>query len=532
MAVITAGTQPKVICGLTGHQKTLRDAVASVEPTDGPTQASEAATLAERLLSGHENAKVVVMSDGCFAGADELAQRPNVVWQPFGTEAANVAVTRFQVRRSLLDPVGLQVFIEVRNLSKEPVKTRLELTLEDELLDVVPLSLAAEQTWTKVFDQTTPDGGTLRARIDHVDALAADNTAVAILPKRRRIPVVLVGEGNLFLERVFAANQLVDLRVATTAPSRVEEGTILVFHRRTPETVPPGNVLFVEPTGGCDLWESGDVLDQPIVADQNAEHALMAHVRLDNVIMPQARKLTPTGEADVLVTSAAENPLYFAIPRPGGSALVLTVDLEQGDLPLRTAFPIMMTNALNWFTGDKGELQEAAAAGSVARVDVSAILRDSLPEDEPRSETASSDSPAAEPAAAGEASRVQQATRERSELLVSDPNGEETRVAAIDGEALLGPLDRCGVWTVTTGDRSTTSSPPGVENGDDSPEVLVACNLSNPDESDVRVPQIETKGAETLTAGLGGKPIWFYLIVVAWVLVATEWYLYQRRWIT
>ncbi len=48
--------------------------------------------------------------------------------------------------------------------------------------------------------------------------------------------------------------------------------------------------------------------------------------------------------------------------------LVLNVDLDQGDLPLRIAFPVMMKNALEWFDGSPAELQPAIAAGSSATV--------------------------------------------------------------------------------------------------------------------------------------------------------------------
>ncbi len=51
---------------------------------------------------------------------------------------------------------------------------------------------------------------------------------------------------------------------------------------------------------------------------------------------------------------------------------MLTVDLDKSDLPLQTAFPIMMTNLLNWFGGTKGELREALPAGAVAEVELPA----------------------------------------------------------------------------------------------------------------------------------------------------------------
>src|SRR5438874_3506719 len=38
MAVVVAGTQPRVACGLTGHQRTLRESLDGIGPSDGPTK--------------------------------------------------------------------------------------------------------------------------------------------------------------------------------------------------------------------------------------------------------------------------------------------------------------------------------------------------------------------------------------------------------------------------------------------------------------------------------------------------------------
>ena len=43
----------------------------------------------------------------------------------------------------------------------------------------------------------------------------------------------------------------------------------------------------------------------------------MAHIRLDNVLMPEARKLTLKAPAQVLAESAAGDPLYAVLDRSG-----------------------------------------------------------------------------------------------------------------------------------------------------------------------------------------------------------------------
>ncbi|MBW3598366.1 MAG: BatA and WFA domain-containing protein, partial [Planctomycetes bacterium] len=379
MAIIAAGASPRVACGLTGHQRTLHDALDALEPAEGPTRLREAAALARRLLAGHENGRVILLSDGCTKEIETLTQDAALQWRPIGSDLDNVAITQFQVRRSLLDPIGYQVLVEAANYSDHPVECRLELDLDENVVDVIPLRLSAGEQWRRVFNHTTADGGQLIARINRPDALPADNRAVAILPRRERVPVTLVTEGNLYLQRVFEAIPLVDLTLAGAPPATAPSGGVLVLHRQAPEKLPEGNVLVIEPTGPTDLWQLGETIESAVVARQESESPLMTHVRLENVLMPEAKRLQLLNEgAEVLVRSLADDPLYAAIKRSEGKLLVLTVNLEKGDLPLRTAFPILMTNALSWLQGDKGELRESVPAGSTVEIDVQA-LRESQP---------------------------------------------------------------------------------------------------------------------------------------------------------
>src|SRR5262249_14573806 len=181
----------------------------------------------------------------------------------------------------------------------------------------------------------------------------------AILPKREEQPVTLVTEGNLFLEKVFEASPLVKLTLTKELQGEPAAKSVTVFHRKVPAKLPPGPVLVIDPAGSCDLWQIGEPLQNPIVAKQDKDAPLMAHVRLDNVIWPEARNLraadTLPFKVQVLAAALAGEPLYAAFERPEGKMAVLTVNLDKGDLPLRTAFPILSMNALAWFAGNRGE---------------------------------------------------------------------------------------------------------------------------------------------------------------------------------
>lgn len=496
LAVIAGGTQPQVYCGLTDHQRTLRAAVDAVPATDGPTRVKESVDLARSLVSADDKPhKILVLTDGAFEGASTLAGQADVEVVALGKLTGNTGISRLQARRSLLDPLGYEILVEVFNASDEPVTCRLELDLDEDPIDVVPLTLKPGEHVTQLFEKTSAEGGRLQARIDRDDALPLDNSAVAILPRRDKQPVTLVTQGNLFLEKVFETIPLVDLTVrrepTPTLPTPAP--ALSVYHRRVPAKLPPGPLLVIEPSESTDLWAIDEGLQNPIVARMNKDSPLMAFVHLDQVLMPEARKLLIRGKPEVLAESATGDPLYAVIDRPEGKVVVLTVNLDEGDLPLQTAFPIMVTNLLAWMSGGKGELREALATGAVTTLDL------------PRETDAA------------------------ARRFLRAPDGRERPLAGDVSRVSVGPLDQCGVWSVV---RRSGSRPAGARAGaGDATLAEIACNLSDRRETDLRPANGLSHRAESVVAGIGGRPIWYYLTALAWALVCWEWCLYQRRWI-
>ena len=225
--------------------------------------------------------------------AGQLATDPLVRLHPIGQNTPNVGITQFQVRRSLLDPMGYEILIEVVNASDEPAECRLDLDLNDLPVDVVPLKLSPGQVWSQTFEKTSLEGGRLIAKLASPDALLADNTARALLPARKTQRVLLISPGNLFLAKALAANPLVELKVVKELPEEYDPEVLHVFHRLLPAELPAGRSFVVDPLGSCDLWEAKEALASPIVTKQDADSPLMRHVRLDNMILPQARLLVP-----------------------------------------------------------------------------------------------------------------------------------------------------------------------------------------------------------------------------------------------
>jgi len=554
MSLVSAGGQSVVHVGLTNHARLLIDGINNCPETDAPSALLPAIATAERLLKDRvEKSEIIILTDGCIDDFETIQNNPLVKIYGVGKTQENTAITRFQVRRSVMDSVGYQVLIEVTNSGLEDIKTKLELTLEDNLVDVVPISLKPGESQTRILDHTSSTGGRLVAKLDSKDALSTDNSAISILPQRAPLPITLVTSGSLFLKSVFESMPLVELTITETVPDSAAKTGLLVIDRKMPEVVPRGRVLIVDPQTNTDLFTVGETLDQPLVARVEKDSPLTQHIRLDNVLFPGAKHLTFSSPVEALIRDPLDSPLLARMKRPGGDIWLLTCNLEQSDLPLRIAFPVLIKNAIEWFQGSEGQLRPVVPTGSFATFsipeaaeEVGEAKQDTLKDQPDETKTVVS-SPvenntesAVESAVAVESTSAEPTRRA---LQAISPSGKSSSLSALGENALIGPILECGLWTVAPASDSKASdskagAPKSVETGQASVPTdkgktdyrwTFASNLTNRSESDLK-PRGNFLTADSLSVvSLGGRAIWFYLALLGLLLVTTEWWLYQRR---
>lgn len=487
-ALLSAAGQPRIVVGFTDHLGTLRRGAESIPATDYPTALAETIALARQLITGEENSTILVYTDG---GAADLANLPSegVSFFPLGEALDNLAITRFQPRRSLGDAVGYEALIEVVSYGEEPVSAELEIELGDRVVDVIPLTLEPGVPQTRIVRDTTPLGGLLRASLNPgengpADPFPTDNQARAFLSERLPQTVYVYGEEDFFLRMVLESQPNIDLRFPAEMPAALPEGAVLLLHRAVPERIPAGNVFLVDPRASCDLFELGEPLEMPLVAREESDLPLMKFVHLTNVTLRGARSLTPQDDAGltVLAETPEASPVYAAWEQPGRNVVVLSADLTLGDLALRTAFPIMISQALQQFRAGGGELDKAYSTGEPVRVTVKT---------------------------------------EREQIVLVSPSGSRQVFPVKSGLVSLGTLPECGVWEI-------------VEEGEPGTVLArVACNLADADESNLRGAAAEFYEQSPDVAALrsGVRPIWFWLALTALGFTTLEWFLYQRRWV-
>lgn len=520
--------------------------------------------LADKAESQSEATKEAKL-DSTAQTDTQPAQKVDVQYVQFASQASNVGITQFQARRSLVDALGYQILVSVLNASDNEIQCRLDLELDSVPVDVLPLTLKPGETWTRTLEKTSLEGGTLTASLSKirlaseseesesiseksksspassrqsnsnesangnavataVNQLVVDDRAWAIVPPRKIQNVLVVSPGNLFLQKVFEANQLVKLTVAKELPTQWPADTIVVCHKLVPEKLPAGHLLIIDPESSCDLWTAGASLENPIITQQDDKSPLMTHLRLDNVLMPDARQLTFAQDAKIIkLASTVTGDTVFAAQtnvqaNEQSKRLILSVNLEKSDLAFRTAFPILVSNSLSWFSGGSGQLEMAIAAGGNAK------LTESNAADSTAIES-SSTNPAESTKTTGD---IKLATETQSRWLVSP----QKTVQQLGG-GITGPLQKVGVWSVATGLDPEGSMAPA-EDLLSRGNVLqsFAVNLASAQETDLRPNTDPTMATAELQASWFTRPLWFYLAALVCILSVVEWCLYQRRIIT
>ena len=547
MTVMSVHKRPIIRNPFTNYQKSLREAINAIQPTDVGTNLEPAIDLANAIAQTKPNPEIVIFSDFQSVSEALLAKLNGKVEKDKDTEASNrkvkhrlirigtasdnVGITQFRVRKSLVNPFDYETLLRVVNASEEEKQFNVELYFEENLFDVRPYTLAPGESRSEIFSNFTFEGGKLKAILDVNDALSTDNTAYATLPKREHISVLLVTAENPFLEKALTVDEQIKLTVLTPVEYEVDglagslnpqgkpkDYQVVIFDRYNPSSLGDGNYMFIYPPAppssleASDTalkWDIGASLETPIITDWERTHPILRHVHLENVQIGEAYRITPPATAQVLARSF-EDPVLFVDTRSNRKIVFAAIDILQSDLPLRIAFPVIIANTIQWFQQDSGIQEYYLQTGEVLRQRI-----DPLP-------------------AADFSQNVQR------NVTITGPGDERWEIPIEQDEILFDQTQRAGFYevkrslpaaTASTGKEDSESA--AVLSTGDNKGTLWALNLADETESHIRTDsQIESLLEESVlpsSAAIWHYPPWVYLVFMAVLLSSVEWFLYQRR---
>lgn len=349
-----------------------RRATAAVDAAE-PTDAGNSITSDQGVADGTRN---VFITDRLI----DLGEDDSTHVVAVGEAAGNVAITRFALRELPDGGQSQALFVQIQNYSDDAAERNLELRLDGDLLDVVDVEIPADGSFETVRtfssrELESENGQLVGQLIGATDALAADDTGRAAAPVGGKPRVLLLSSGNWFLENAMSADPGIAFEFLSPdswAPSMATAFDVVVFDDWLPEEMTSsaaaaGNFLFV----GRNPWmESGEAVAEPVITETDRESPLLSGLSLEGAVISRALKvsgLRPVVRSvdDVLIGVAgggspdAARQVILAF-RPGDS-----------DLPLRVAFPLLISKSVRWLAAVEEPISadagEPVSAGEESR---------------------------------------------------------------------------------------------------------------------------------------------------------------------
>jgi len=488
MSVVWAGPVPSVAVSASGSKTALHSAINALKPSSGTTDVNSALTLAAASARQLGNATVVLISDGAFAQPQGgLPQMPfGARYVNVGKSSANVAISSLSLRDATGGP---QLFAGLFNSGPQTASALLSFYVDGKLRDSRKVDVPEGGDASVTLEGLPLDTGLVEARLSVDDKtanmLAADDTAWALRPKPPSQNVLLVTEGNSFLEKalnLMPGVKLFKVKPADYAPSNGFGLTVL--DGAIPGQVPGGNLLMFAPPNSTLLPVSGTI-QYPAVGTVDVNDPLMRFVDLSGTHIAAAQRLILPQWARVIARDQAADPLIVAGEMGGRRVVAVAFDLHQSDLPLQVAFPIMLTNMVQWLQ-------------PVTSVDLPPTL------------------------GAGDPISIRP-NPEADQVTITGPGGAgNVTNPQPSSRASFAGTDELGVYTVQ-------QSAKGQHLGE---AERFAVNLFSRSESDITPhPELAFMGAQPgPAAGQEERPaeVWPWVLLVGILLLALEWWFYNR----
>jgi hypothetical protein len=520
--VIASDETAEIVKPFTSDVPALKNAIDSIQQTDRKSRLKTAYTLAEaqtafnpeQLRPGAQRPDVWVFSDGRILDAQELAIRGELKYDRIGSDKANnIGIVAMSAKRVYERPTEVQIFARLANFGPEIAKADVQLSVDGRVRTIAGTTLFPQRWSDKQRDEAERGGESVKDSVEFTlelsdaavvtveqmnkqgDALAADDIAQVIVPPPKPLAILLVSDGNYFLEKALISNDpkappaMLPSAYEAQVPNQYD---VIIFDRYSPKKLPPsGNFVYF----GCvgpgikvkPVQEDGvNVLLKDVgVLDWRRDHPLLRHLSMAKIYVAEALKLEVPRESEVLV-DGMKGPLIVMHREGPSSHLIVSFDLLQSNWPLRVSFPLFLHNALQYMAvGSEMDVRQSFPPGATPRLPRATV--DKLP-GSPRT------------------------------ITISGPTGTLRKEIPEAGDVVLPALDRVGVYEL---------DPPVP------PLERIAVNLLDANESNllpVQTPPGEIGQAIAAAGGKSRMELWWWIVAFAALpMLMIEWWVYTRR---
>ena len=357
VTLITAGAQPRTLISLSADRNLTLRTIELIQIIPDGSDLGSALQIASAIARRQVDSETIVFSDGNAS----LPQRPTLPgkfrFQRYGTSDENQAIALL----SLENQPGsntLTAFAQAANYGSSPVTRRITFFADGTLVSASDLSIEAHSVQPVVVSEILSSTQILEAvlspPLSSSDYLSIDDHVYAVSRQIEPSRVILVSQGNVFLETALSLIPDIDLELINPG-NTVDPGAKLVIYDRTlPATdlLPQANLFFIAPPSSTTFFTITGKIDLPIPVLGEPVDPLVEDLDLRSVsILDSGIISLPFWAKPLIIDSGStrpQPPLLFTGEVDNRRIAVLSFDLERSDLPLQVSFPILISRLMGW----------------------------------------------------------------------------------------------------------------------------------------------------------------------------------------
>lgn len=342
VAIVGMAEQAYLISGISTDSSALLKSAENMTITGAEANISDALVVAENIARSQEEPALVIISDGRFDDSELKVNCP-VTYLPLGSS---------QVENLMMEDIVVdqnRLYLAVHNNGTVPSRGTVQVkNSRGQVAGQREVELNPGEGKMLVWRALDPSPWYQGEISSLSDQLSMDNCRYAVSSRQQKSKLLLVTAGNLFLERALMLQpslSITRIKPEHYLPSLAGEYDLFVFDGFLPENLPAAPVLSFDPPHPNRHLKSSP----PSAAGSllPSSHLLLTHVDLSEVRISFSKPLS--GGQPLLMSD--KGTLGAEYIQQGQPLIAFGFAVQAGDLPLRPAFPILIRNIMDYFTG-------------------------------------------------------------------------------------------------------------------------------------------------------------------------------------
>jgi len=356
--IIEAGKEPIVNSGFLNDVKPAKQLIRNLNPSDVSGNLKKAVHMAISFVSSHQEDNIYLITDGAGCDfSDILKIHPRISPVLISGGSKNIGITKFEFRKQFDRNDQYEVLIEIKNFTSQQQAIPLRLSIDRTKIYDTQLSLNAQEKKLLILPYSGIITGIAKAFLDIHDDFLVDNRAFLSLSSARDIWVLLVSKGNYFIEKLL--NSYPNIMVNTLReidPSfwneQVLRHDIVIVDRMDFPSIHRGNFLLIDAYSSSFPVKREGSIDFPEILDWDIRHPIMRDVDAGELFIEQSSKIKTDIPLEPVMESS-QTGLIYAFESDGIRAITMGFDITRSDLPIKIAYPVLMSNIINWLNPHK-----------------------------------------------------------------------------------------------------------------------------------------------------------------------------------